>query len=66
MNWALKYLPAYVVSVVILAEPVGATILGIVLPGIHQIPPLITVVGGVVIMVGVLITMRSTRTSSAV
>jgi drug/metabolite transporter (DMT)-like permease len=61
MNWALKYLPAYVVTVVILAEPVGATILGIVLPGIHQIPPLITIIGGVVILCGVLITMRSAR-----
>jgi drug/metabolite transporter (DMT)-like permease len=61
MNWALKYLPAYVVTVVILAEPVGATILGIVLPGIHQIPPLITIVGGIVVLCGVLITMRSAR-----
>ncbi|HUQ19585.1 MAG TPA: DMT family transporter [Gemmatimonadaceae bacterium] len=64
MNWALKFLPAYVVSLVILGEPIGATVLGMILPGIRQIPPLLTVVGGVVILIGVLITMRSTRESS--
>src|SRR5438874_7049996 len=42
MNWALKYLPAYVVNLTAHGEPVGATILGEILPGIRKIPPAIT------------------------
>ena len=55
MNWALKYLPAYLVNLTALGEPVGATILGAILPGIRQIPPAITLVGGGIILVGVFV-----------
>lgn len=55
MNWALKYMPAYVVSLVTLGEPVGATLLGAVLPGIRQVPSLTTLAGGAVILAGVAI-----------
>lgn len=53
MNWALRYLPAYVVNLVVLGEPVGATLLGALLPGIREIPPLSTLVGGAVVLAGV-------------
>jgi len=67
MNWALKYLPAYVVNLTTLGEPVGATILGAILPGIREIPPVITLGGGAIILVGVFIAAagnshRSTKT----
>ena len=52
---ALKYLPAYVVNLVTLGEPVGATILGAILPGIRQVPSFATLVGGAVILAGVVI-----------
>jgi drug/metabolite transporter (DMT)-like permease len=65
MNWALKFLPAYVVNLTVLGEPVGATLLGMFLPGIRQIPPLLTVVGGFVVLLGVLVAARSTRASPA-
>lgn len=55
MNWALKYMPAYVVNLVTLGEPVGATLLGAVLPGIRQIPSWITLIGGTVVLLGVFI-----------
>ncbi|MFN2603265.1 MAG: DMT family transporter [Gemmatimonadaceae bacterium] len=61
MNWALKYLPAYLVNLTTLGEPVGATILGAMLPGIRQIPPVITVVGGAIILIGVLVAAAGTR-----
>jgi drug/metabolite transporter (DMT)-like permease len=64
MNWALKFLPAYVVNLTVLGEPVGATLLGMVLPGIRQIPSLLTVVGGVIVLFGVLIAARSSRTKN--
>src|SRR6185437_1998271 len=38
LNWALRYLPAYVVNLTLLGEPVGATVLAAVLPGIREVP----------------------------
>ncbi len=52
-NWALRYLPAYVVSLTVLGEPVGATLLGAVLPGIREVPPMLTVIGGVLVLSGI-------------
>lgn len=51
-NWALRYVPAYVVSLAVLAEPVGATILAALIPAIREIPGTWTLVGGAVILAG--------------
>jgi drug/metabolite transporter (DMT)-like permease len=56
MNWALEHLPAYIVNLTMLGEPVGATILGAILPGIREIPKWTTLAGGAVILVGFIIT----------
>lgn len=55
MNWALKFLPAYVVNLTVLGEPVGATILGAFIPAIRQIPTIATLVGGAIVLAGVII-----------
>jgi drug/metabolite transporter (DMT)-like permease len=55
MNWALKFIPAYVVNLTVLGEPVGATLLGAFIPAIRQIPPIATLVGGAIVLAGVLI-----------
>jgi drug/metabolite transporter (DMT)-like permease len=55
MNWTLKFLPAYVVNLTVLGEPVGATLLGALLPSIRQIPPPSTLLGGAIVLVGVII-----------
>lgn len=55
MNWALKYLPAYVVNLTVLGEPIGATLLGAMIPAIAQVPSLITIIGGVVVLTGVVV-----------
>ena len=65
MNWALKFLPAYVVNLTVLGEPIGATLLGAVIPAIHQIPSVSTLVGGAIVLSGVLITAPATRNTSA-
>jgi drug/metabolite transporter (DMT)-like permease len=57
-NWALRYLPAYVVNLSLLGEPIGATLLAWLLPAIAEVPPLQTVAGGVLILVGILLGMR--------
>lgn len=64
MNWALRYMPAYVVNLVVLGEPIGATLLGMILPGIREIPPISTLIGGVVILAGVILTTRRTAPAS--
>ena len=51
-NWALRYVPAYVVSLAILAEPVWATLLAALLPGIREIPSAWTLAGGTIVLVG--------------
>ena len=64
MNWALKYLPAYVVNLTVLGEPVGATLLGAALPAIRQIPSVTTLVGGAVVLGGVIIASGNAQRTS--
>jgi drug/metabolite transporter (DMT)-like permease len=60
-NWALRYLPAYVVNVALLGELVGATILAAVLPGIREVPPVTTLSGGALILAGIVVTSKPVR-----
>jgi drug/metabolite transporter (DMT)-like permease len=53
LNWALKYLPAYLVVLTVLGEPIGATLLAAVLPGIREIPSASTFLGGVILLAGI-------------
>lgn len=59
LNWALKYLPAYVVNLTLLGEPVGATVLAAILPGIREVPGVATLLGGALILVGIYVTARA-------
>jgi drug/metabolite transporter (DMT)-like permease len=65
MNWALKFLPAYVVNLLVLGEPIGATALGAIIPAIHQVPSPTTLVGGVVVLTGVIVAATGTTTATA-
>jgi drug/metabolite transporter (DMT)-like permease len=58
MNWALGHLPAYVVNLTTLGEPLGATLLAALLPGIAEVPGVGTVVGGALVLAGVLVAAR--------
>lgn len=51
LNYALRYLPASLVTAVTLLEPVGATALALVVLG--QVPPVWAVVGGLLTLLGV-------------
>lgn len=52
-NWALKFLPAAVVSISLLGEPVAATILALVLLG--EQPTWLRILGAVFILLGIFI-----------
>lgn len=62
-NWALGHLESSVVSVSLLGEPVGATILAFVL--LAETPTSFTVLGGVVVLAGILLTSSASRTAAA-
>jgi drug/metabolite transporter (DMT)-like permease len=57
-NWALKYLPASVVAVAILGEPIGSTILAYFILG--EGLTLWKIIGGISIFSGILIALKKT------
>ncbi len=58
VNWALEHVDSTVVSVALLGEPVGATLLGVVL--LDEVPGTIPVLGAFVVLAGVYLTTRGT------
>ena len=50
-NWALAFLPAYVISITLLAEPVGSGLLAWYI--FNEVPSLGVLVGGLIVLVGV-------------
>lgn len=58
-NWALKHVRAYVVSLVMLLEPVGATLLAVWVLGSKEIPAVHTFLGGALTLAGVGLSLRA-------
>lgn len=58
LNWALRHARAYQVNIVLLGEPIGATLLAAGLPGIRERPSVMTLVGGAVVLCGILLAER--------
>ena len=54
INWALAHVESSVVSVSLLGEPVGSTLLALVL--LSEIPSVWTVVGGTIVLGGIVVT----------
>ena len=50
-NWALAFLPAYVISITLLAEPIGSGLLAWYI--FNEVPSLGVLVGGLIVLVGV-------------
>ena len=58
-NWALGYLSAASVSVVVIAEPIGATLLALLI--FQEIPNGITIVGSILLLAGIVYANRPHR-----
>ena len=58
-NYAVKHLDPTVVATVILLEPIGASLLALLL--FTEVPPLLTLFGALTLLVGVAITTRNSR-----
>jgi len=59
LNWALRYLPAAFVSVSMLGEPVGASILAALL--LAEVPSAATALGGAMVLAGIALTAGTGR-----
>ena len=59
-NWALRYVSAPVVSLSLLGEPVGASLLAYLL--LNEIPNRFTVIGGVITLIGIFVSAYRFRT----
>ncbi len=58
-NWALKHVRAYVVSVTGLLEPIGATVLALLILGSAELPSWATFLGGLLVLAGVWLPLRA-------
>jgi len=62
-NWALAFLPAYVISITLLVEPIGSGILAWLI--FDEIPSLGVLVGGIIVLYGVYIVALSEHSSNS-
>ncbi|TAJ21127.1 MAG: DMT family transporter [Dehalococcoidia bacterium] len=63
LNWALGSMPAAIVAIAILGEPIGAAIISV--PMLNEVPRPIEVLGGAVVLCGVYLALRDARTLDA-
>lgn len=57
-NWALKYLPAALVAVMTLGEPIGSAVLAFFI--LSELPSPATLLGGVFILAGIYLASQRT------
>lgn len=62
-NWSLKYLPAAYVSISLLGEPIGSTILAYFI--LSEVPNAVKLLGGGLILVGILIASKNQGSGAA-
>jgi drug/metabolite transporter (DMT)-like permease len=60
-NWALKYLPASLVSITLLGEPIGSTILALII--LNEVPSIPELFGAVFILVGIYLASRPSNSN---
>src|SRR6059058_4449851 len=58
MNYALRHFRATTVNVAALGEPVGATVLAWLIPAIHEAPRAMALAGGVLVLLGITVSLR--------
>ncbi|UCD10098.1 MAG: DMT family transporter [Dehalococcoidales bacterium] len=59
LNWSLKFMPATMVTIAVLGEPIIATILAFFI--LNEAPTLNEIIGGILILGGIFIAFRSNR-----
>ncbi|HTD70331.1 MAG TPA: DMT family transporter [Gemmatimonadales bacterium] len=59
MNYALRHFRATTVNVAALGEPVGASVIAWLVPSIHEVPPPAAVLGGILVLLGIGLSVRA-------
>ena len=65
MNYALRHFRATTVNVAALGEPVGASVIAWLVPRIHEVPTVATLVGSVLVLAGIGLSVGAGRGSHA-
>jgi len=66
-NWSLGHIRASVMSVALLGEPIGSSLLAFLIPQIiqvswiAQVPTMFTIIGGTIILIGIYLTARTVQ-----
>ncbi|MCJ7696326.1 MAG: DMT family transporter [Anaerolineaceae bacterium] len=63
-NWALKFIPASLVSIALLGEPIGSSILAFFI--LREAPTLIEACGGCLILLGIILASLTTKRTNVV
>jgi hypothetical protein len=61
-NWALAFLPAYIISITLLVEPIGSGLLAWLI--FNEIPSLGVLIGGIIVLCGVYVVALSEPVSN--
>src|SRR5690606_28328785 len=61
VNYALRYVRAYLANLALLGEPIGATLIAWLLPAIAEVPGPQTLIGGLLILGGITVTLVRPR-----
>src|SRR5216117_4158257 len=59
MNYALRHFRATTVNVAALGEPVGASVIAWLVPSIHEVPPPAALLGGILVLLGIGLSVRT-------
>lgn len=65
VNYALRYVRAYVANLALLTEPIGATLIAWLLPAIGEVPGPQVAVGGALILGGIAVTVLGRQAAAA-
>jgi drug/metabolite transporter (DMT)-like permease len=61
INYALRYVPAYIANLALLGEPVGATLIAWLLPAIREVPGPQTLFGATLVLAGIAVGATAVR-----
>ncbi|MFC1947448.1 DMT family transporter [Chloroflexota bacterium] len=59
LNWSLKFMPATMVTIAVLGEPIIATVLAVTI--LSETPTLVEIIGGILILGGIFIAFRGNK-----
>jgi drug/metabolite transporter (DMT)-like permease len=62
LNWALRFVPATMVTIAVLGEPVGATVLAFFI--LKEVPSWMEIAGGVLILAGIAVAFSKSRAAN--